>query len=89
LPLPPPPAPIKIEVPKAEGVSVRKEFKAFFGEMDVTKVPEIYSGVRIKIVDEKAVNKLVKAGVREIPGIPIREEMSMTRKAQGSKEEEL
>ena len=91
LPAPPPPAPIVIETPKFEGSQVRKEFRAIFEKMEIDKVPEIFTWgenkIRIKIVDEKAVNKLVKAGVRQIPGIPILEEMGIARAK--TKEEEL
>jgi hypothetical protein len=39
--------------------------------VDLDKVPEVLNGIRLKILNEKAVQKIIEAGCREIPGIKI------------------
>jgi len=68
---PPPPPPVEVKESKEEGVSYRDDYSFDENGVQIDKVPEIFNGVRLKILDKKTVQKLIDAGTREIPGIPI------------------
>ncbi len=71
--LPPaPPAPVHVEKPKIEGLQIRKTWKARI--KDVNKIPRLFNGVELMVPDMVQAQKLVKAGVREIPGFEIYQE---------------
>jgi len=68
---PPPPPPIKVETNKEKDVSYRDDWTYDKENIELSKVPETLMGVSIKMLDDKAVSKLIKGGVREIPGLRI------------------
>lgn len=61
---PPPPPPVNIQSKKEEGVSYRTEFD--FQVFDENIIPREYL-----ILDEKKVKKLVKDGLKNVPGLRI------------------
>jgi len=72
---PPPPAPVNIEREKVDGMQVRKS--KTFRIIDIEKVPCKFNGATLLMVDSKIVNKLIKAGVEEIPGLEIYEDTTV------------
>jgi hypothetical protein len=68
---PPPPPPVIVDVKKEEGVSYSNKWTFDEMNVDLDKVPEVLNGIRLKILNEKAVQKIIEAGCREIPGIKI------------------
>ena len=68
---PPPPPPVLVQAKKEEGVSYSDKWTYHEDKVEIEKVPEVFGGVRLKILNDRAVQKLIDAGAREIPGIPI------------------
>lgn len=68
---PAPPPPVIVQGAKESGVSFRDDWTFDEKRVAIEQVPEIFGGVRLKKLDEKAVQKLIDAGCREIPGVPI------------------
>ena len=54
---------------KVSGLSFRADWDC--EPIDEDKIPRVFSGVKLLIVDMKAARKLVKAGIRDIPGFRV------------------
>jgi len=63
------PVPIKVEREKEEGVQFRDNY--IFEIEDESKVPNEINGVLLKMLNTKAIQGLIDAGVRQIEGLKI------------------
>lgn len=69
---------IESQAPKADGVSVRKNWEII--NIDSSKVPVTLNGMELRPVDTKAVMNLIKAskGTIQIPGIQYKETVNIS-----------
>lgn len=82
-PLVPEPLQIHIEAqPKtvtteAGKVTYTETWKADWEHIEFDKVPKVFNGVQILEINRVAVNRLINAGIRDIPGIPVVKDVQM------------